>query len=62
MGWLDGYEERTRYQGTHHMDCIIRVNGQVYAVRRVPVTIRDVHHVHRALQPSYTRLSMRRRR
>ena len=42
--------------------CIIRVNGQVYAVRRVPVTIRDVHHVHRALQPSYTRLSMRRRR
>ena len=61
MGLLQA-EERTRYQGTHHMDCIIRVNGQVYAVRRVPVTIRDVHHVHRALQPSYTRLSMRRRR
>jgi len=61
MGMLQA-EERTRYLGTHHMDCIIRVNGQVYAARRVPVTIRDVHHVHAPPQPAYTRFSLRRRR
>ena len=56
-------EERTRYLGTHHMDCIVRVNGQVYAARRVPVTIRDVqHHVQAPAKPSYTRLRMKRRR
>lgn len=56
-------EERTRYLGTHHMDCIVRVNGQVYAARRVPVTIRDVqHHIDAPARPAYTRLSMRRRR
>lgn len=56
-------EEHTRYLGTHHMDCMIRVNGQVYAARRVPVTIRDAqHHVHAPAQPSYTRLRMNRRR
>ena len=56
-------EERTQYLGTHHMDCIIRVNGQVYAARRVPVTIRDVqHHVHAPARPAYTRLRMKRRR
>lgn len=61
MGMLQP-EERTRYLGTHHMDCIIRVNGQVYAARRVPVTIRDVHHVQAPPRPAYTRLSLRRRR
>lgn len=56
-------EERTSYLGTHHMDCIVRLNGQVYAARRVPVTIRDVeHHVQAAARPAYTRLSMKRRR
>lgn len=56
-------EERTRYLGTHYMDCIVRVNGQVYAARRVAVTIRDVqHHVHAPAKPSYTRLRMKRRR
>ncbi|MDZ4193631.1 MAG: CBASS cGAMP synthase [Pseudomonas sp.] len=56
-------EERTSYLGTHHMDCIVRVNGQVYAARRVPVTIRDVqHHVRPPATPSYTRLRMKRRR
>lgn len=35
-------EEHTAYVGRHFMDCIVRVNGQVYAVRRVPVTVRDV--------------------
>lgn len=62
MGLLKA-EERTQYFGTHHMDCIVRVNGQVYAARRVPVTIRDVqHHVHAPPRPSYTRLSMKRKR
>jgi hypothetical protein len=56
-------EERTRYLGTHHMDCIVRVNGQVYAARRIPVTVRDVqHHIHAPAKPSYTRLRMKRRR
>jgi hypothetical protein len=56
-------EEHTRYVGTHHMDCIVRVNGQVYAARRVPVTICDVHHhLHPPARPSYTRLRVKRRR
>lgn len=29
-------EEHTAYVGRHFMDCVIRLNGQVYAVRRVP--------------------------
>lgn len=61
MGMLQA-EERTHYLGTHHKDCIIRVNDQVYAARRVPVTIRDVHHVHAPPPPAYARLSLRRRR
>lgn len=32
-------EEHTAYVGRHFMDCVVRLNGQVYAVRRVPVTI-----------------------
>lgn len=56
-------EERTRYLGTHYMDCIVRVNGQVYAARRVSVTVRDVqHHVHSPTLPAYTRLRIKRRR
>lgn len=55
-------EENTRYLGTHHMDCIVRVNGQVYAARRVPVTIRDVQHrVNAPAKPYYTRLRLKRR-
>lgn len=56
-------EEHTCYIGTHHMDCIVRVNGQVYAARRVPVTILDdQRHVHAPEKPAYTRLRMKRRR
>jgi hypothetical protein len=46
------------------MDCVVRLNGQVYAVRRVPVTIRDVQHVARnPPRPPYTKLrSLFRRR
>jgi hypothetical protein len=57
-------DEHTAYVGRHFMDCIVRVNGQVYAVRRVPVTVRDVQHVARnPPRPQYTKLrSFRRRR
>lgn len=56
-------EEHTAYVGRHFMDCVVRVNGQVYAVRRVPVTIRDVQQVARnPPQPSYTKLRSRFRR
>jgi hypothetical protein len=53
-------EEKTAYIGTHFMDCIIRHHGSVYAVRRIPVTVRDVRHVARnAPKPAYTRLRIR---
>jgi hypothetical protein len=32
-------EESTAYLGKHYMDCVIRLNGTVFAVRRVPVHI-----------------------
>lgn len=62
---LLGTDEHTAYAGRHFMDCIVRLNGQVFAVRRVPVTVRDVQHVPRnPPRPSYTKLKshMRRRR
>lgn len=50
-------EEQTVYVGRHFMDCVIRLNGQVYAVRRVPVTIRDVQHIARnPPRPPYAKL------
>jgi hypothetical protein len=58
-------EEHTAYNGRHFMDCVVRLNGQVYAVRRVPVNIRDVRHVARnPPRPAYTKLRsfLRRRR
>jgi hypothetical protein len=57
-------DERTTYVGRHFMDCAVRLNGQVYAVRRVPVTIRDVQHIARnPPRPPYTKLrSLFRRR
>jgi Adenylyl/Guanylyl and SMODS C-terminal sensor domain len=56
--------ENTAYVGRHFMDCIVRVNGQVYAVRRVPVNIRDVTRVPRnPPRPAYTKIrSLLRRR
>jgi hypothetical protein len=58
-------EEHTAYTGLHYMDCVVRSNGTVYAVRRIPVNV-----VPGALparnppRPSYTRLRslLRRRR
>lgn len=57
-------EESTAYVGRHFMDCIIRVHGQVCAVRRVPVNVRN--NVPGALRnpprPAYTKLKSFRRR
>lgn len=58
-------KEHTAYRGRHFMDCVVRVNGQIYAVRRVPVGIRDVQPAARnPPKPSYTKLRsfFRRRR
>lgn len=33
-------EEATAYLGKHYMDCVIRLNGTVFAVRRVPVYVK----------------------
>lgn len=50
-------EEHTAYVGRHFMDCIVRVNGQVYAVRRGPVTVRDVQRATRnPPRPAYTKI------
>lgn len=32
-------EESSAYLGKHYMDCVIRLNGSIFAVRRVPVHI-----------------------
>lgn len=58
-------KEHTLYQGRHFMDCVVRLNGRIYAVRRVPVSIRDLQHAARnPPKPSYTKLRsfLRRRR
>lgn len=57
-------EETTAYSGKHYMDCVVRNNGSVFAVRRVPVYIRDSAFPPRnPTRPSYTKLrSLLRRR
>lgn len=56
-------EEQTSYVGTHSMDCIVKNNGELYSMRRVPVTIRDTEHVPRnPPKPAYTKLRSPRRR
>lgn len=50
-------EEHTAYSGRHFMDCIVRVNGNVFAVRRVPVTVRNIQYPPRnSPKPAYTKL------
>ena len=53
-------EESTAYAGTHYMDCIVRVSGVVYAVRRVAVTVVDLAYParHRP-KPAHARLRSR---
>ena len=35
-------DEVTKYAGLHYMDCIVRVGGSVYSVRRIPVDVKDI--------------------
>jgi hypothetical protein len=50
-------EERTSYAGLHYMDCVVRLYGQVYSVRRVPVHIKDIHYPPRnPPKPAYTKI------
>jgi Adenylyl/Guanylyl and SMODS C-terminal sensor domain len=52
--------ESSRYIGRHFMDCVIRQNGQIYAVRRVPVTIRNLQYPARnPPRPPYTKIRMK---
>lgn len=54
---LEAEEERAEYRGRHFMDCIVRLNGSVYAMRRVPVSIRDLQMPARnPPRPAYTQL------
>jgi hypothetical protein len=50
------------YTGTHYMDCILRQNGRIYGVRRVPVRISGVNTPPRnpAKRPAWTSLRARR--
>ncbi|ACT51875.1 CBASS cGAMP synthase [Methylovorus glucosotrophus] len=64
MRLLDA-EEHTAYYGRHFMDCIVRMNGQIYAVRRIPVNVRNLDQPARnPPRPSYTKIRsfLRRRR
>lgn len=50
-------KEHTRYAGRHFMDCVVRLNGTIYAVRRVPVTVVDAARpVRNPPRPAYTTL------
>lgn len=56
-------DERTAYVGLHYMDCIVRLNGQVFAVRRVPVMVKDLKYPARNTpRPAYTKLFSKLRR
>jgi len=54
--------ERTAYLGRHYMDCVIRCNGSIYAVRRVPVNIRSEQRLLAQGQRNWTKLRTRRGR
>lgn len=56
-------KEQTSYAGRHYMDCVVRLNGRVYAVRRVPVTVRDDKYPPRNPgKPAYTKIRTTSRR
>jgi hypothetical protein len=54
--------EHTAYLGKHHMDCVIRLNGSIYAVRRVGVNIRPEQHLIAQAPRHWTRFRTRRGR
>jgi hypothetical protein len=55
-------DERSAYVGKHFMDCILRYQGRVYSVRRVPVVITGIRAPRRnpLKQPAYAYLTGRR--
>ena len=56
-------EERTAYLGKHYVDCVIRCNGAVFAVRRVPVFIEpDQQKLLARARTGWTKLRTRRGR
>jgi hypothetical protein len=54
--------ESSAYTGTHFMDCILRQNGRIYGVRRIPVQISGMNAPLRnpVARPSWTNLRARR--
>jgi hypothetical protein len=49
--------EHTAYSGRHFMDCVVRLHGQVYAVRRVPVSVSSLPQpIRNPPRPAYTKL------
>jgi hypothetical protein len=55
--------ESTAYLGKHYMDCVIRLNGTIFAVRRVPVHIKpDQQQLLAQVQRSWTKLRTRKGR
>lgn len=54
--------ESSAYNGTHYMDCILRQNGRIYGVRRIPVRISGISAPLRnpVTRPSWTNLRARR--
>lgn len=50
-------EESTSYLGKHYMDCVIWLNGDVVAVRRVPVFVKAAEYPQRnPPRPAYTKI------
>ena len=54
--------ERSAYNGTHFMDCVLRHNGRIFGVRRIPVSITGLPIPRRnpLSRPSYAALMGRR--
>jgi hypothetical protein len=54
--------ERSAYKGTHYMDCIIKLHGQVIGYKRVPVKISGVPVARRnpIRRPAYAAMAKRR--
>lgn len=53
-------EESTAYVGKHYMDCVIRLNGNIFAVRRVPVSVRATEYPARnPPRPAYVKSRIR---
>jgi len=54
--------ERSAYRGRHFMDCIVKVQGRMVAIRRIPVTITGLEMPRRnpAKRPAWNNLRARR--